>query len=106
MDLSVVEGEFLSLIGPSGCGKSTLLRLLAGLERPESGKSFFSRWCSDHRLAGSDRGVVFQSPALFPWMTARDNVSFCRPKKRPFTLRRKRASALRRRCAVSDLPIP
>ena len=74
VDLSVGEGEFLSLIGPSGCGKSTLLRLLAGLERPESGSLF----CGGVPITGpgSDRGVVFQSPALFPWMTARDNVSF------------------------------
>ncbi len=74
VDLTVGEGEFLSLIGPSGCGKSTLLRLLAGLERPESGSLF----CGGVLITGpgSDRGVVFQSPALFPWMTARDNVSF------------------------------
>jgi len=74
VDLSVGEGEFLSLIGPSGCGKSTLLRLLAGLERPESGSLF----CGGIPITGpgSDRGVVFQSPALFPWMTARNNVSF------------------------------
>ena len=74
VDLTVGEGEFLSLIGPSGCGKSTLLRLLAGLERPESGSLF----CGGVPITGpgSDRGVVFQSPALFPWMTARDNVSF------------------------------
>lgn len=74
VELSVGEGEFLSLIGPSGCGKSTLLRLLAGLEKPESG----SLSCGGVPITGpgSDRGVVFQSPALFPWMTARDNVSF------------------------------
>lgn len=74
VDLTVREGEFLSLIGPSGCGKSTLLRLLAGLERPDSGALL----CGGTPISGpgSDRGVVFQSPALFPWMTALDNVSF------------------------------
>lgn len=74
MDLSVKEGEFLSLIGPSGCGKSTLLRLLAGLEAPMSGTLI----CSGVPVTepGSDRGVVFQNPALFPWMTAKKNVAF------------------------------
>lgn len=74
VDLNVNEGEFLSLIGPSGCGKSTLLRLLAGLEEPDSG----SLSCGGRPVdgPGSDRGVVFQYPALFPWMTARDNVVF------------------------------
>ena len=74
VDLTVHEGEFLSLIGPSGCGKSTLLRLLAGLEEPDSG----SLSCGGRPVdgPGSDRGVVFQYPALFSWMTARDNVVF------------------------------
>ena len=74
MDLSVKEGEFLSLIGPSGCGKSTLLRLLAGFEAPMSGTLI----CSGVPVTepGSDRGVVFQNPALFPWMTAKKNVAF------------------------------
>ena len=74
IDLSVKEGEFLSLIGPSGCGKSTLLRILAGLETPMSG----TLCCSGVPVTGpgSDRGVVFQNPALFPWMTAKKNVAF------------------------------
>lgn len=74
VELTVKEGEFLSLIGPSGCGKSTLLRLLAGLEVPQSGALL----CGGIPVTGpgNDRGVVFQSPALFPWMTARDNVAF------------------------------
>lgn len=74
IDLSVKEGEFLSLIGPSGYGKSTLLRILAGLETPMSG----TLCCSGVPVTGpgSDRGVVFQNPALFPWMTAKKNVAF------------------------------
>ena len=74
VDLTVAPGEFYSLIGPSGCGKSTLLRLLAGLERPDGG----TLSCGGAEITGPgpDRGVVFQSPALFPWLTARDNVAF------------------------------
>lgn len=74
VELAVTEGEFLALIGPSGCGKSTLLRLLAGLEKPDSGMLT----CGGVPITGPgpDRGVVFQSPALFPWLSARDNVAF------------------------------
>ena len=92
VDLTVQEGEFLSLIGPSGCGKSTLLRLLAGLERPDSGALL----CSGAPVTGpgSDRGVVFQSPALFPWMTALDNVAFAiRKASRTTSKRDARAAA-------------
>ena len=80
VDLTVAPGEFYSLIGPSGCGKSTLLRLLAGLERPDSG----TLSCGGVPVTGpgGDRGVVFQSPALFPWLTARDNVAFALRKAR------------------------
>ena len=55
VDLSVGEGEFLSLIGPSGCGKSTLLRLLAGLERPESGSLFCGGVNAAGEISGSSK---------------------------------------------------
>lgn len=74
MNLTVKNGEFLCVIGPSGCGKSTLLRLIAGLEQPEEGSI-----CIDGRPIagpGTDRMIVFQDYALFPWMTALKNVSF------------------------------
>ncbi len=74
VSLSVGEGEFVCLVGPSGCGKSTLLNLVAGLEKPDSGKVLV-----DGRPVegpGRDRMVMFQEPALFPWRDVRGNVEF------------------------------
>ena len=70
--LAVAPGEMVSLVGPSGCGKSTLLRLFAGLEVPTAGEL----WVGAERIAGpsADRGLVFQDPNLFPWLTVRRNV--------------------------------
>lgn len=74
VDLRVGSGEFLCIIGPSGCGKSTLLRLLAGLERPDAGTISVNG--DPVTGPGSDRMIVFQDYALFPWMTAEKNVAF------------------------------
>ncbi len=73
-DLSVAENDFVTILGPSGCGKSTLLRIVAGLDRPTSGEVLLD----GRRIAGpgADRGMVFQSYTLFPWLTVRDNVCF------------------------------
>jgi NitT/TauT family transport system ATP-binding protein len=70
----VAAGEFVCVIGPSGCGKSTLLNLVAGLERPDTGDVVID----DHWVAapGPDRAVLFQEPALFPWMSVLGNVEF------------------------------
>jgi NitT/TauT family transport system ATP-binding protein len=74
VSLQVREGEFVCLVGPSGCGKSTLLNIIAGLEQPDSG-----RVLADGKPvtgAGSDRMVMFQEAALFPWLNVLGNVLF------------------------------
>ncbi|MDP1808291.1 MAG: ATP-binding cassette domain-containing protein [Actinomycetota bacterium] len=74
LNIAVRPGEFICLVGPSGCGKSTLLNLIAGLETPESGDI-----CVDGRPIkgpGSDRVVIFQERALFPWLNVLKNVEF------------------------------
>lgn len=72
--LDVKKGELISIVGPSGCGKTTILRCIAGLLRPTSGKiTIGEKECTG---PGSDRGMVFQDFALFPWRTVRKNVEF------------------------------
>jgi ABC-type nitrate/sulfonate/bicarbonate transport system ATPase subunit len=72
ISLSIAAGELVSLIGPSGCGKSTLLRLLAGLDSADAGELLIG---SDLISAPSaERGLVFQDPNLFPWLTVRRNI--------------------------------
>jgi ABC-type nitrate/sulfonate/bicarbonate transport system ATPase subunit len=71
------EGEFVSIIGCSGCGKTTLLRILAGLEGGFEGKVELSG--RPVSAPGTDRGIVFQEPRLFPWYTVGRNVSFGLP---------------------------
>ena len=73
-DLAVADRDFIAILGPSGCGKSTLLRLVAGLDRPTTGKAFLDGREIDG--PGSDRGMVFQSYTLFPWLSVRDNICF------------------------------
>jgi putative spermidine/putrescine transport system ATP-binding protein len=77
VDLQVEAGECLVLLGPSGCGKTTLLRLLAGLERVDSGRIFIGdRLVNDVPPARRDVAMVFQSYALYPHFTVRDNIAF------------------------------
>lgn len=81
VSLAVPPGQFVALLGPSGCGKSTTLRLLAGLERPDSGEI----WLADRAVAGPQQwlppearrvGLVFQDYALFPHLTVGANIAF------------------------------
>ncbi len=74
INLTIRDGEFVSIVGSSGCGKSTLLNLIAGLDKPTSG-----RILADGKRVegpGADRVVVFQEGALFPWLTVVENVEF------------------------------
>lgn len=74
INMTIDDGEFVCIVGPSGCGKSTLLRLIAGLIVPTTG----SITLGDKKVEGtdSDRGMVFQKPTLFPWLTVGENVGF------------------------------
>src|SRR5436190_22909191 len=74
LSLTVGDNEFLCLVGPSGCGKSTFLNLIAGFIQPSEGELTVDG--KPISGPGPDRGVVFQEDALFPWLTALDNVAF------------------------------
>ena len=74
IDLKIMNKEFATILGPSGCGKSTLLRIVAGLIRPTRGVVRL-----DGKVIsgpGQDRGMVFQSYTLFPWLTVKENIQF------------------------------
>ncbi len=89
--LAASDGEFVVLVGPSGCGKTTLLNLVAGFEFPTSG-----RVAMDGQPVGGpgpDRVMIFQEPALFPWLTVRDNVCFGLRQHRHLSARDRRAIA-------------
>lgn len=72
--LAVPEGSFVALVGPSGCGKTTLLKIIGGLLLPSSGEVILD----GKHISGpaKERGLVFQSFTLFPWLTVKENISF------------------------------
>ena len=97
MNLAIEDGEFVALLGPSGCGKSTSLFMLAGIYMPTSGELLFDGHVVNE-VEARDRnvGIVFQSYALYPHMSVRDNILFpLRFKKTP------RDEALGRRSSSS-----
>ena len=73
-NLTIPDNDFVTIIGPSGCGKSTLLRLVAGLDQPTTGRILLNGIPVSE--PGPDRGMVFQSYTLFPWLTVADNIAF------------------------------
>lgn len=74
INLNIKKGEFICVLGPSGCGKSTLLKIIAGFLKPSNGEARMD----DIIIQGPnwDRGVVFQTPVLYPWLNIYDNVAF------------------------------
>lgn len=101
VSLEVEAGEFVCLIGPSGCGKSTLLSLISGLQAPTSGQIRFR----GQKVTSTDpeRGMLFQSPALFPWLTVFDNVMFGpRAQGRPGPAAAEQAAGLLEKVGLED----
>lgn len=74
INFSVEKGEFISIVGPSGCGKSTILRLVAGLLQPTTGSITLNG--NEIKSTGTERGMAFQKPTLFPWLTVEKNINF------------------------------
>ena len=74
VDFAVQENDFVTILGPSGCGKSTMLRIVAGLDFPSSGQVLLDG--KEVTGPGADRGMVFQSYTLFPWLTVAQNIRF------------------------------
>ena len=99
-NLEVGDNDFVAILGPSGCGKSTLLRIVAGLDRPTSGRVVLDG--REVTGPGADRGMVFQSYTLFPWLTVRENIAFgLRERGVPQAERHKIADAFVRRVGLS-----
>ena len=92
VSFTINDHEIVCLVGPSGCGKSTILNLIAGFESPSSGRFTVSE--AQVHGAGPDRMVVFQSPALFGWMTVYENIVFG-PQKRGIPKRQYESDANR-----------
>jgi multiple sugar transport system ATP-binding protein len=94
LDFEIADGDFVSLVGPSGCGKSTALRMVAGLEEPTSGRLLFDgRDVTELEPRDRDIAMVFQSYALYPHMTVRENLEYGLRKRRVPAAERARSVA-------------
>ncbi len=105
LDLRIEDGEFFVLLGPSGCGKTTALRIVAGLESPTAGEvRFDGTVVTDVRASDRDLSMLFQSSALYPHMSVRDNVAFPleMARERPRRIR-ERVATVARRLGIVDL---
>ena len=105
MDLDIYAGEFLALMGPSGCGKTTSLRMLAGLEEPTEGEiRLDGKRINEIDSADRDTPMVWQSLALFPFLSVRQNVEFgLKMRKIPSGDRQQRAMEWLERLEIADL---
>jgi multiple sugar transport system ATP-binding protein len=105
LDLEIRDGELLVLLGPSGCGKTTTLNMLAGLERPTSGKLFFGeRAMNDVPPEERDIAMVFQSIALYPHLNVRENIGFAlKTRKAPRDLVAQRTTDVARTLDITSL---
>ena len=91
VDFEVRDNDFVTILGPSGCGKSTLLRIVAGLDHATSGRVLLDGMPVEG--PGADRGMVFQSYTLFPWLTIEQNIRFgLRERGMPEALQKERAA--------------
>ena len=100
-DLTIEPGEFVCIVGPSGCGKTTLLQLLAGFLEPTDGTVEVGGKIV--RGPAVDRGVVFQAPTLYPWLSVRGNVEFGPSVRRvPKAQRRKQSTAMLEKVGLGD----
>ena len=98
IDLSIAQGEFVSMIGHSGCGKSTLLNILGGLLKSTTGEVFLEGKVVDE--PGPDRAIVFQNHSLLPWLTVYGNVAIAVDKVFGATV------AVKMTCSFSTREVP
>ncbi len=105
VDLEIQEGEFVALLGPSGCGKSTTLMILAGLLKPTTGEIYFNnQLVNDVEPKDRNIGMVFQSYALYPHLSVRDNMAFpLKQQKMPKAERYKKVEEVAKSVQLSNL---
>jgi NitT/TauT family transport system ATP-binding protein len=101
IDVSIAEGEFVSLIGPSGCGKSTLLRIIGDLVAPTSGKVIVNGKTARKARRDRDYGIVFQDPVLYDWRTVAKNIAL--PLEMARWTRQKRANRVQEMLDLVEL---